>query len=383
MGNSYVFSSESVARGHPDKVADQIVDAVLDEILRQDPESRVACEALVTTGLALLSGEISTQAYVDMPTIVRETIRRIGYDNPHYGFDHETCAVLTSIHEQSVDITRGVLRGGGELGAGDQGMMFGYATDETPERMPLPIQLAHQLMERLEAVRVQKVLPWLRPDGKGQVSVRYADDRPVRIETVVLSAQHDERPIETIRQGLAEEVIFKVLPPEMVDRARLALHINPTGRFVEGGPKADTGLSGRKIIVDTYGGMAPHGGGSFSGKDPTKVDRSATYAARWVAKNIVAAGLARRCQVQIAYAIGVAQPVSLNVWTFGTGKIPETEIERRVGSVFDLRPAAIIERLKLRAPIYEATASYGHFGRSLPGFTWEQTDRVAELQREG
>jgi S-adenosylmethionine synthetase len=383
MRNSFVFSSESVARGHPDKVADQIVDAVLDDILREDPQARVACEALVTTGLALLSGEISTDAYADMPSIVRRTIQRVGYDNPHYGFDYETCAVLTSIHEQSPDIRRGVLHGGGELGAGDQGMMFGYATDETPEGMPLPIQLAHRMMVRLEEVRVQKVLPWLRPDGKGQVSVRYEDDRPVRVEAVVLSAQHDDVPIETVRKGLAEEVIFKILPPELLERKSLALHINPTGRFVEGGPKADTGLSGRKIIVDTYGGMAPHGGGSFSGKDPTKVDRSATYAARWVAKNIVAAGLAHRCLVQLAYAIGVAEPVSLNAQTFGTGQIPETEIERRVRRVFNLTPAGIIDALELRAPIYERTAAYGHFGRSLPGFTWERTDRIEELRREG
>jgi S-adenosylmethionine synthetase len=383
MGHSYVFSSESVARGHPDKVADQIVDAVLDELLRQDKESRVACEALVTTGLALISGEVTTEAYADIPSLVRSTIQRAGYDSPHFGFDHETCAVLTSIHEQSKDIDRGVTHTAGELGAGDQGMMFGYATDETPERMPLPIQLAHQMMIRLEEVRVGKVLPWLRPDGKGQVSVRYEDDRPVGIETVVLSAQHDDVPIEKVREGLAEEVIFKILPPGLYRRDRLALHINPTGRFVEGGPKADTGLSGRKIIVDTYGGMAPHGGGSFSGKDPTKVDRSATYAARWVARNIVDAGLARRCLVQLAYAIGVAQPVSLNVQTYGTGSIPEAEIERRVRRVFDLTPAAIIQTLALRAPIYEATASYGHFGRALPGFTWERSDRADALKREG
>jgi S-adenosylmethionine synthetase len=383
MGHSYVFSSESVARGHPDKVADQIVDAVLDEILRQDADARVACEALVTTGLALLSGEITTEAYADMPSLVRRTIRRIGYDNPEYGFDYETCAVLTSIHEQSNDIGRGVSHAGGELGAGDQGMMFGYATDETPERMPLPIQLAHKMMIRLEEVRLEKALPWLRPDGKGQVSVRYEDDRPVRVETVVLSAQHADVPIETVREGLAEEVIFKVLPPELYQRDRLTLHINPTGRFVEGGPKADTGLSGRKIIVDTYGGMAPHGGGSFSGKDPTKVDRSATYAARWVARNIVDAGLARRCLVQLAYAIGVAQPVSLNVQTYGTGRIPEAEIERRVRRTFDLTPSSIIKSLDLRMPIYEATASYGHFGRALPGFTWERSDRADALKREG
>jgi S-adenosylmethionine synthetase len=383
MGESYVFSSESVARGHPDKVADQIVDAVLDAMLAEDAGSRVACEALVTTGLALLSGEITTTAYVDLPGVVRRTIERIGYDNPHYGFDHETCAVLTSIHEQSPDISRGVGRTDGQLGAGDQGMMFGYASDETPELMPLPIQLAHRMMIRLEEVRVQKLLPWIRPDGKGQVSVRYEGGRPVRIETVVLSAHHDPIPIEKVREGLAEEVVFKVLPAGMYQREKLALHLNPTGRFVEGGPKADTGLSGRKIIVDTYGGMAPHGGGSFSGKDPTKVDRSATYAARWVAKNIVAAGLAHRCMLQLAYAIGVAEPVSLNVQTFGTGRIPDAEIERRVHDVFDLTPAGIIETLKLRAPIYEATASYGHFGRTLPGFTWEQSDRVAELQRQG
>lgn len=383
MGHSYVFSSESVARGHPDKVADQIVDAVLDELLRQDANSRVACEALVTTGLALISGEVTTEAYADIPNLVRETIRRTGYDSPHYGFDCETCAVLTSIHEQSPDIDRGVTHTAGELGAGDQGMMFGYATDETPERMPLPIQLAHRMMIRLEEARLGKVLPWLRPDGKGQVSVRYEEDRPVGIETVVLSAQHDDVPIEKVREGLAEEVIFKVLPPELYRREQLTLHLNPTGRFVEGGPKADTGLSGRKIIVDTYGGMAPHGGGSFSGKDPTKVDRSATYAARWVARNIIDAGLARRCLVQLAYAIGVAEPVSLNVQTFGTGRLPEAEIERRVRRVFDLTPAAIIRTLELRTPIYEATAFYGHFGRALPGFAWERSDRADALRREG
>ncbi len=379
MGRSFLFSSESVARGHPDKVADQIVDAILDEILSRDPEARVACEALVTTGLAFVSGEISTGSYVDIPKTVRRTIHAAGYDDPHFGFDSESCAVVTSIDEQSPDISVGVNRGG----AGDQGMMFGYATDETPELMPLPIMLAHKLMMRLEDVRVQGTFPWLLPDGKGQVTVRYEDDRPVQIMAAVLSAQHADVPIETVRSGLHEEVIRKTLPLELCDPHQLTVHINPTGSFREGGPKADTGLSGRKIIVDTYGGMAPHGGGSFSGKDPTKVDRSATYAARWVAKNVVAAKLARRCQIQISYAIGIAEPLNVMVETFGTGVIPEAQIERRIRKVFDLTPRGIITALGLRAAIYSPTAYYGHFGRELPTFTWERCDRVAELQREG
>ena len=389
MGREYLFSSESVARGHPDKVADQISDAILDELIRRDPQSHVACETLVTTGLALVSGEIRTEAYADIPGVVRRTIQRIGYDDPRIGFDFETCAVLTSIDEQSRDIARGVDRGDGRIGAGDQGIMFGYATDETPELMPMPIMLAHRMMMRLEEVRRAGILTWLRPDGKGQVSVRYVDDRPAQIEAVVLSAHHDseisgrELTIEAVRAGLLEEVVRKSLPEEIYDSAKVPTHLNPTGRFAEGGPKADTGLTGRKIIVDTYGGMAPHGGGSFSGKDPTKVDRSATYAARWVAKNVVAAGLARRCQIQIAYAIGVAEPVSVAVDSFGTGRVPDAEVERRIARCFDLTPAGIIERLDLLRPIYEKTACYGHFGREEPEFTWERTDLITELQRDG
>jgi S-adenosylmethionine synthetase len=384
MHRNYLFSSESVARGHPDKIADQIADAILDELLGQDPEARVACEALVTTGLAFVSGEIHTEkAYAEIPALVRRTIARVGYNDPTYGFDSETCGVLVSIDEQSADIAKGVLSDR-RIGAGDQGIMFGYATDETPELMPLPIMLAHKLMIRLEEVRVKGVLPWLRPDGKGQVAVRYEDDRPTWIDAIILSAQHaPDVSIETLREGLRHEVIFEVLPPEMYDPAKLTLHINPTGRFVEGGPKADTGLTGRKIIVDTYGGMAPHGGGSFSGKDPTKVDRSGTYAARWVAKNVVAAGLAARCLIQIAYAIGVAEPVSIAVETYGTGRLPNGELERRIRKAFDLTPLGIINGLKLRRPIYEQTAFYGHFGRDLPDFTWERTNRIGELQKEG
>ena len=378
----YLFSSESVARGHPDKVADQIVDAILDDVIEKDPQARVACEAMLTTGLVLVAGEMTTSAYADIPAIVRRSVGDAGYDDPRFGFDHKSCAVLTSIDEQSGDIARGVDQGGGKLGAGDQGIMFGYATDETPELMPLPIMLAHRMMIRLEETRARKVLPWLRPDGKGQVSVRYREDRPAFVETIVLSAQHDDVPIEKVRAGLTEEVIRKVIPADLCS-AQVTTLINPTGRFVEGGPRADTGLSGRKIIVDTYGGMAPHGGGSFSGKDPTKVDRSGTYAARWVAKNVVASGLARRCLVQIAYAIGMHEPVSVAVDTHGTGRIPDTELERRIRRVFDLTPEGMIGALELRKPVYRQTSYFGHFGRELPGFTWERTDRVAELQREG
>jgi S-adenosylmethionine synthetase len=313
---------------------------------------------------------------------VRRTIERVGYNDPHFGFDSETCGVLVSIDEQSGDIRQGV-ESDERIGAGDQGIMFGYATRETPELMPLPIMLAHRMMMRLEEVRVRKTLPWLRPDGKGQVSVRYEADRPKWIEAVVLSAQHDDVGIEKVREGLRDEVIFKVLPEGMYERGKLKLHINPTGRFVEGGPKTDTGLSGRKIIVDTYGGMAPHGGGSFSGKDPTKVDRSGTYAARWVAKNVVAAGLAERCLIQIAYAIGVAEPVSIAVETYGTGKLPDAELERRIRRVFDLTPLGIITDLDLRRPIYEPTAYYGHFGRELAAFSWERTDRASALAAQG
>jgi len=387
MSRNYLFSSESVGRGHPDKVADQIVDAILDDLILKDPEARVACEALVTTGMVLISGEISTPgAYSDMPLIARRTVKRIGYDDPSFGFDGETCAVLTAIDEQSPDIRRGVV-GKKRMGAGDQGIMFGFATDETPELMPMPIMLAHKMMMRLETVRKNKTLPWLRPDGKGQVAVRYMDDEPRYVESVVLSAQHSPDVAQTkVRDGLRAEVIEKVIPRAMRSVVPVKIKINPTGRFVEGGPKADTGLSGRKIIVDTYGGMAPHGGGSFSGKDPTKVDRSATYAARWVAKNVVAAGLARRCQIQLAYAIGVADPVSIAVETFGTGALPEEAIEQRIRKVFDLTPQGIIDALELRSPVaerYESTAYHGHFGRTLKGFTWERSDRVADLQKDG
>ncbi len=396
----HLFTSESVTEGHPDKVADQISDAVLDAILAQDPAARVACETLVTTGMAVIAGEITTSTYVHIPDLVRETVESIGYTDASYGFDGRTCAVLTTIDRQSPDIAMGVDAGGKkEQGAGDQGMMFGYATDETPERMPLPIVLAHRIAERLAAVRKglngHPRIEWLRPDGKSQVSVEYEGDRPVGVRTVVVSTQHAEqngsRPLahDTIREAVVEEVIRPVLEKAGLEHNRTKFLINPTGRFVIGGPHGDAGLTGRKIIVDTYGGMARHGGGAFSGKDPSKVDRSAAYAARWVAKNIVEAKLARRCEVQVAYAIGVAQPVSVLVQTFGTGVIPDTELERMVQEVFDLRPRGIIDALKLKCPIYRPTASYGHFGRpSKSGeyngqrvqfFTWEQPDRVKDL----
>lgn len=384
MARNFLFTSESVGRGHPDKVADQISDAILDAFLAKEPDAHVACETLVTTGMALVSGEITARkAYVDIPKIVRETIRKIGYTDPAIGFDYQTCAVLTAIDEQSPDINMGVSRGSGVIGAGDQGIMFGYATDETPELMPLALVLAHKMMIQLEKVRVEGILDFIRPDGKGQVSVRYIDDKPACVEGVVLSSQHKDVGIEKVREGLLNEVVLKVLPAEMFDPKRegTQIHLNPTGAFVEGGPKADTGLTGRKIIVDTYGGMAPHGGGAFSGKDPTKVDRSATYAARWVAKNVVAAKLARRCQIQIGYAIGVPDPLSIAVDSYGTGAISDTEIEKRITKVFDLTPSGIINALDLRRPIYEKTASYGHFGRDLPEFTWERTDRVEALQK--
>jgi S-adenosylmethionine synthetase len=384
MPRNYVFSSESVARGHPDKVADQISDAVLDAFLAQEPAAHVACETLVTTGLVLVAGEVAAQkAYVDIPSVVRQTIARIGYNDPEIGFDHASCAVLTAIDEQSPDISRGVERTGtSEIGAGDQGIMFGYATDTTPELMPLPIMLAHRMMIRLEEARLEGSLDFLRPDGKGEVSVRYENDRPVAVESIVLSAQHKDVGIERVREGLLEEVVKKSIPRELCDFGAIAahIHLNPTGAFVTGGPKADTGLTGRKIIVDTYGGSAPHGGGAFSGKDPTKVDRSATYAARWIAKNVVAAKLARRCLIELAYAIGVAQPVSVAVETFGTGAIPDPQIEQRIRRVFDLTPRAIIETLRLRRPIYEQTAFFGHFGRERNDFTWERVDRADALR---
>jgi S-adenosylmethionine synthetase len=400
----HVFTSESVTEGHPDKVADQISDAVLDAILARDPAGRVACETMVTTGMAVVAGEITTSTYVHIPDLVRETVESIGYTDAAYGFDGRTCAVLTSIDRQSPDIAMGVDAGKSkEQGAGDQGMMFGYATSETRERMPLPIMLAHRIVERLAAVR--KGLPghpridWLRPDGKSQVSVEYEEDQPVAVRTVVVSTQHAERRGSrqlsqgTIREAVIEEVIKPVLDAHGLEYRGTKFLINPTGRFVIGGPHGDAGLTGRKIIVDTYGGMARHGGGAFSGKDPSKVDRSAAYAARWVAKNVVDAKLARRCEVQVAYAIGVARPVSVMVQTFGTGVMPDARIEKLVDEVFDLTPKGIIDALKLRRPIYRQTATYGHFGRrpttavyqngtkdhKVDLFTWERTDRVRDL----
>ncbi|MDM7915795.1 MAG: methionine adenosyltransferase [Candidatus Eisenbacteria bacterium] len=385
MSRTHLITSESVAAGHPDKVADQISDAVLDALLQEDKSCRVACECLVTTGLAFISGEISTNAYADLPRVVRETIRDIGYTDPSYGFDWETCAVISSIDEQSPDIAQGVNRDSAhelDQGAGDQGIMFGYAVRETPELMPLPIQLAHKISARLGLVRSEGKVDFLGPDGKCQVTVEYDEtDRPVRVHTIVLSAQHKaEVPIETVREALRSEVIVPVLPKDLADPEKIVYHINPTGRFVRGGPWADTGLTGRKIIVDTYGGLAPHGGGAFSGKDPSKVDRSATYAARWVAKNVVAAGLADRAQIQLAYAIGIAEPVSIHIETFGTHHADPEKILAAVRGSFDLRPRAIIRDLDLLRPMYRKTAAYGHFGRDDAGFPWERTDRVEMLK---
>jgi S-adenosylmethionine synthetase len=379
----FQFTSESVSEGHPDKVADQISDAVLDAILSQDPNSRVACETLVTTGMVVMAGEITTNAVVDYPKIARETIREIGYNDSAMGFDWETCAVLTSIDKQSPDISQGVTEGQGlfkDQGAGDQGLMFGYACNDTPELMPMPIMMAHKLTKRLSDVRKQGILDFLRPDSKSQVSVRYIDDRPVSIDTVVVSSQHSpEVSYEMIREGIIEEVVKKIIPAElMTDATRF--FINPTGRFVIGGPMGDCGLTGRKIIVDTYGGQGSHGGGAFSGKDPSKVDRSASYMGRYVAKNLVAAGLCDKCEVQVAYAIGVAEPVSVMINTFRTGVIPSEKIAEIVRATFDLRPRAIIEQLDLLRPIYLKTAAYGHFGRELPEFTWEKTDKVDILR---
>jgi S-adenosylmethionine synthetase len=380
----FIFTSESVSEGHPDKVADQISDAILDAIIVQDPKARVACETLVTTGMAMIAGEITTSAYVDMRDIVRETIREIGYNDSSMGFDYETCAVLTSIGRQSPDISQGVTEGEGlfvEQGAGDQGLMFGYACNETPELMPMPITFAHKLTKRLADVRKSGLLNFLRPDSKSQVSIQYINDKPIRVDTVVVSSQHmPDVTYETLREGIIEEVVRKVIPAELLDEDT-KYFINPTGRFVVGGPMGDCGLTGRKIIVDTYGGQGSHGGGAFSGKDPSKVDRSASYMARYVAKNIVASGLADKCEVQLAYAIGVAEPVSVMINTFGTGKIPSNEIAKITREEFDMRPRAIIEALDLLRPIYLKTAAYGHFGRELPEFTWERTDRIASLQK--
>ncbi len=377
--DEYLFTSESVTEGHPDKIADQVSDAVLDAIMEQDPTGRVACECLLTTGLVVVAGEITTSCYVDIPRIARETIKGVGYTRAKYGFDYETCGVVVSIDEQSSDIAMGVDR----LGAGDQGLMFGYACTETPELMPAPISLAHALVRRLSEVRRAGTLPYLRPDGKSQVSVRYVDGKPVRVETVVISAQHGpEVTLEQLRGEIVEHVVLPTVPKAMLDPKRITYHINPTGRFVIGGPQGDTGLTGRKIIVDTYGGSCPHGGGAFSGKDPTKVDRSASYMARHVAKNIVAAGLAERCLVQVAYAIGVADPVSIMVETFGTGRVPTAELEQMIRRHFDFTPAGIIKYLDLRRPIFKKTAAFGHFGRTEPEFTWERTDRVKDLRED-
>lgn len=391
MSKPRFFSSESVTEGHPDKLADQISDGVLDAIYSQDPNARVACETAVTTGMVLVMGEISTDCYVDVPRIVRRTIEQVGYDNAEKGLDFKSCAVLTSIDEQSPDIGQGVSHAVesrsqsidplDQLGAGDQGMMFGFACDETPELMPLPITLAHKLTQRLTQVRKRKSIQYLRPDGKAQVTVQYDGFRPVRVDSVLISTQHDpDIDLETIREDLTRQVIEPVIPSELMD-ANTKIHVNPTGRFVIGGPHGDAGLTGRKIIVDTYGGMGRHGGGAFSGKDPTKVDRSAAYACRHMAKNIVAAGLATRAEVQVAYAIGMAKPMSVFVDTFGTGVHPDEELEAVVEKIFDMRPAAILERLRLRRPIYQQVSSYGHFGREDLDLPWEKLDMVEKLKQ--
>jgi S-adenosylmethionine synthetase len=375
----FLFTSESVTEGHPDKVADQVSDAILDAIITEDPRGRVACECLVTTGLALIAGEITTECYVDMPSIVRQTIKEIGYNDSAMGFDWETCAILTSIDQQSPDIAQGV--NGEEQGAGDQGLMVGYACTETPELMPMPIAFAHRLTKRLADVRKANILDFLRPDGKSQVTVRYVDNKPVRVDAVVIAAQHTpDVTNKVLQEGIIEEVIKHVIPEGLMDKDT-KYYVNTTGRFVTGGPLADCGVTGRKIIVDTYGGQASHGGGAFSGKDPSKVDRSSSYMARHAAKNVVAAGLADKCEIQVAYTIGKAEPLSFMIDTQGTGKIPSDQIAKIIREVFDFRPARIIDYLNLLRPIYKKTAAYGHFGRNEPEFTWEQTHRVDDIKK--
>lgn len=380
MSKSYLFTSESVTEGHPDKMADQISDAILDDILSRDPKARVACETLLSNGFCVIAGELKTTAYTPMQEIVRDVVKEIGYTNSEYGFDYRSGAVLNGIGEQSPDINQGVDREDGEIGAGDQGLMFGYACSETPTLMPLPIYISHRITERLAEVRKNGTLPYLRPDGKAQVTVEYVDNKPTSVKTVVVSTQHDpDISQEQIKEDVIREVILKVLPEDMI-ADDIIYHINPTGKFVIGGPQGDAGLTGRKIIVDTYGGSCPHGGGAFSGKDPTKVDRSAAYMGRYIAKNLVAAGVSDRVTVQLAYAIGVVEPVSINVNTHGAGKVEEDKIVEAIRSIFKLTPKGIIESLDLIRPIYKKTASYGHFGRELPEFTWEKRDKVEEIK---